>query len=147
MKESVKDDKEVLFRLHNNTNCNIEIVTAGSYAVTKKADGATTTNIPEDEEVIIKYGFEVDGKIRLLNMSDAEDDVAISVLTPNRSVSFSVPMKYFKKKWQMFVPFKYDWEVGTPSPGKSNIIHRIYLDSRGWLQRPTKVVTANGQEK
>ena len=121
------DENKVLLRLHNNTNCNIEIITTATYTTVIKADGSITTDMPQDSEVEIGFRIENQSPSGATTFEGLDHDISISDLPPGQSVLFSVPFVYFKPKQVVYVPYKYNWEVGSPDTG--TIVHRIYFEN------------------
>lgn len=128
LERKVKDEEKVWLRLHNNTSCAIFIPTDQAI-VTKLPDGQITGDLQESADVIM--GFEIQDRERKKSPRPAYkwgDLTNISRLPAGRSVVFGVPLSYFKKKFNIVVPFKYEWELNSPLGG-GRLVHRVYFYS------------------
>lgn len=124
----VMSQQKVWLRLHNNTDCTI-LVSTDHIVETKLPDGQITTDLQEGDTINI--GFKVQDAKRTKPPQPAYnwgDVTYLSRLMPGRSVVFGVPLFYFKKRFDIAVPFKYEWEGGA-SPGTGRIIHLVYFYS------------------
>lgn len=128
-KNKESQEKVVYFRIRNNTNCEVMLVSPNNYF--RNVNGVWTSAVEDGEEVNVYYEIEA-RRGRLKRYNDHQLNV-ISLL-PGRSCIFPVQSSYLKKKRILLVPCRYKWEdasVRGPSPRSEALFHASELPS-GW---------------
>lgn len=129
-----KLESEIYLRLRNNSSCAIVVETDDQYPT-------QLTKLPQKGVRIEPVLDARDGvRLRLHYLIQIKprreperaygwgDSVFVYEIPPGQSVTFSVPINHFKRRYNLAVPFSYSWEssksIGT---GIGGVIHRVYF--------------------
>jgi len=118
--------QKVWLRLHNNLTCGIRIPTL-TWIETTLPDGTTTTELlPDNQRIPVLY-YVQDYKQKKAPKGAPEfygiDITHWPILTPGKSITFSVALEHFKKRLNVVVIFVYAWE-GFNS---QTLVHQLYF--------------------
>lgn len=129
-------DKEVQLRLHNNTDCTIAV------EIDEKGQLGAFRTLPNGEHLFVYVGRPHYGIPMLLHYLvqggphsklpvpgyDWGDSVETYAIPKGESVIFSVPLAYFRKRLDVLVPFRFDWEANdTINMTSGAVAHRVYF--------------------
>jgi len=129
-------EKEVLLRLHNNTDCSLVVETDD-----KELTGFR--RLPNGELLFVTITGSQDG-VRLPLHYLVQDRPHWKLPVPvegwghsasrytilaGQSVIFSVPLSHFRKRFDVLVPFKFEWEGRreTINMTSGRVAHRVYF--------------------
>lgn len=119
-------ESKIWLRLHNNLTCGIRIPSASEIEVTLPSGEKTVELLPDKARVAVIYQIQ-DNKRKSVAKAAAEFSglhvIGWPILSPGRSVSFGVPIDYFKRKFDVAVVFVYTWE-GFSS---QSLMHQVYF--------------------
>jgi hypothetical protein len=129
-------EKEVLLRLHNNTDCSIVVETDD-----KELTGFR--RLPNGELLFVPITGSQDGVRLPLHYLVQDwkhwkmpvpaygwgDSVFHYTILAGQSVIFSVPLSHFRKRFDVLVPFKFEWEGHRASINMTSgrVAHRVYF--------------------
>jgi len=122
-------EKIVYFRIKNNTNCEVLLLSHGNYLRT--VNGAWTSAVEDGEEVNVYYEIETErGRLKQLRISRFNE----IKLLPGRSCIFPVQSGYLKKGNVLCVPCRYEWENASVrgSRPRSEALFPASELPRGW---------------
>ncbi|MFL6337211.1 MAG: hypothetical protein ACJ754_28260 [Pyrinomonadaceae bacterium] len=113
-------------RLHNNLSCGIRVPTAFDIEVTLPGGEKTVELLPDDARVAVIYSVQ-DYKQKKVAKAAPEFSgihmIGWPILPPGKSITFGVPVDYFKRKFNVAVAFVYTWE-GFDS---QSLVHQVYF--------------------
>ncbi|HET8669930.1 MAG TPA: hypothetical protein VFM05_04695 [Candidatus Saccharimonadales bacterium] len=127
-------ESEIHLRLRNNTSCKIIVETDDVYPTELK-------KLPQGGVKIESILGSRDGiKLRLHYLIQTKRDGGLkpaygwgdSVFTyeipAGQSITFSVPERHFKRRYNIAVPFGYSWEGNNSiGIGVGGVVHRVYF--------------------
>jgi hypothetical protein len=132
-----KDKEKVSFRLHNNTNWAISVLTISYYYSRKRTtplgSGGSVFTLPDDVEIdSLHYYVEKEprtpSRVKVPEVG-YPDSSSISWIASKGSILFSVPLKQLDPGLMIYVPFHYEWELNRQLIFNNEPEHRVY--SRG----------------
>lgn len=132
--------KQVLLRLHNNSNCDFEVETTDvsedrtlfKEELIKQPNGDVITtyvqNPSEGALLPIYYDIQETQKKwwKPANYDSYRDLANGYSIPPGRSVIFPIDEKYFRKKISISIPFNYIWEDNSKLRGLRTTSHRVF---------------------
>lgn len=117
---------KVWLRLHNNLTCGIRIPTAGHIEVTLPNGEKTVELLPDNGRVAVIYQIQDYKRKKAATAAPEFSGIHVigwPILPPGKSISFGVPVDYFKRKLNIAVSFVYTWE-GFRS---QSLVHQVYF--------------------
>jgi hypothetical protein len=130
-----KDKVKVSFRLHNNTNWAISVLTISYYYSRKRTaplgSGGSVFTLPDDVEIDSLHYY-VEKEPRTPSHVKAPelgypDSSSISWIAAKGSILFSVPIKQLEAGLMIYVPFHYEWELNRQLIFNNEPDHRVYF--------------------
>jgi hypothetical protein len=133
--ESMSPSSYVFLRLRNNSSCSIMVETDDELPtkVRKRHDGSLRVDSITDAEDGTKLALHylIEGRHPLRASRPAYgwgDSVFVYKIPPGQSILFKVSSVYFKRRFDIVVPFAYVWEdsrfIGM---GAGGVSHRVYF--------------------
>jgi hypothetical protein len=128
-------DAQVKFRFTNNTTCPVTVETDDRYPtqVARQPNGGlkieTVTESRDGVTVPLHYLIQDRKRWRAPEPGYGWGDSVFTYSVPaGQSVLFAAPLKHFKKRLDLVVPFKYAWESdGTIGGGVGGVTHRVHF--------------------
>ena len=130
-----KSDLKVRLRLRNNTNCAIVVETDDKYPTQIKklpSGGVRIESVLDSQDGLrLRLHYLIQNRQRREPPKPAYgwgDSVFVYEIPAGQSIVFDVPANYFKRRFDIAVPFDYAWE-GSKSigMGTGGVVHRVYF--------------------
>ena len=126
---------EAMLRLHNNTTCSIIVETddRSPTRLRRLPNGGVTvgTVASSQDGVRLPLHYLVQDRQRWRAPEPAYgwgDSVFTYEILAGQSVIFTVPLKHFRKRLDVAVPFNYEWESDRAiSMGVGSVVHFVYF--------------------
>jgi hypothetical protein len=129
-----KSDSEIYLRLRNNSSCAIVVETDDQYPtqITKLPQKGVTIEpvLGSRDGIRLRLHFLVQSSPQreLRRAYGWGDSVFVYEIPSSQSITFSVPLNHFKRRYNIAVPFGYSWEgsnsIGT---GIGGVVHLVYF--------------------
>lgn len=129
-----KSESEIYLRLRNNSSCGIVVETDDQYPTQIRKvpqKGVTIEPVIESRDgVRLRLHFLVQSRPQreLRRAYGWGDSVFVYEIPSSQSITFSVPLNHFKRRYNIAVPFGYSWEgnnsIGT---GIGGVVHLVYF--------------------
>jgi len=129
-----KSDSEIYLRLRNNSSCAIVVETDDQYPtqITKLPQKGVTIEpvLGSRDGIRLRLHYLVQSKPQreLTRAYGWGDSVFVYEIPASQSITFSVPLKHSKRRYNIAVPFGYSWEgnnsIGT---GMGGVVHLVYF--------------------
>lgn len=126
-------DKEVQLRLHNNTDCPITVETdegdkIGAFRTLPNGEHLFVyIERPHDVPLLLHYLVQDRPHFRLPVPAYDWANYSNYAIPKGESVLFAVPLAYFSKRFDVLVPFTFDWEFQSVNMGSGAVAHRVYF--------------------
>jgi hypothetical protein len=129
-----KSESEIFLRLRNNSSCAIVVETDDQYPtqITKLPQKGVTIEpvLASRDGIRLQLHYLVQSKPQreLTRAYGWGDSVFVYEIPASQSITFSVPLNHFKRRYNIAVPFGYSWEgnnsIGT---GIGGVVHLVYF--------------------
>lgn len=129
-----RSESEIYLRLRNNSSCAIVVETDDQYPtqiMKRPHKGVRIESVIESRDGIrLRLHYLVHSKPQreLRRAYGWGDSVFVYEIPASQSITFSVPLNHFKRRYNIAVPFGYSWEgnnsIGT---GIGGVVHLVYF--------------------
>jgi hypothetical protein len=119
-----KSDSTIKFSLHNNTTCGVAVETDDTSRAMSQTRGGGAV-------LIVGLHYQVQDRKRWRASENGygwSDSVGTFEIKPGESAVFFVPLSWFKKSYDLTVPFCYSWESDSfVAAGVGGVSHSVYF--------------------
>jgi hypothetical protein len=127
-----KSESEIHLRLRNNSSCAILVETDDTYPTEIKklpGGGVRIESVLDSRDglrLLLHYLVQNKPQGDWARAYGWGDSVFIYEIPAGQSITFAVPVKYFKRRCNVAVPFGYSWEGQRSVPiGTGGVVHQV----------------------